>query len=117
MMFILRPRLCPHKRKAEQEIINSLNNKCRLFQIEPNLLVWYACDEIATEGLINYAVSYNDINFNAEFKNMRRGRPLGSGKKTMTHIRIDTVVLDHYKATGAGWQTRVNNDLRRMAGV
>ncbi len=52
-----------------------------------------------------------------EFKNMRRGRPLGSGKKTMTHIRIDTVVLDHYKATGAGWQTRVNDDLRRMAGV
>ncbi len=72
------------------------------------------------EAAINAAIASDPDTYEAtdeEFKHMRRGRPLGSGKKTMTHIRIDTVVLDHYKATGAGWQTRVNDDLRRIAGV
>lgn len=43
----------------------------------------------------------------------RRGRPLGSGSKTQVTLRIDTEVLDRLKATGAGWQTRANDALRR----
>jgi uncharacterized protein (DUF4415 family) len=48
----------------------------------------------------------------AEFARMKRGRPLGSGTKTLVHIRLDTDMLDQYKATGAGWQTRMNQILR-----
>ena len=50
-----------------------------------------------------------------EFAAMKRGRPLGSGTKTLVHIRLDTDMLDQYKATGAGWQTRMNQILRSGA--
>jgi uncharacterized protein (DUF4415 family) len=30
----------------------------------------------------------------------------------LVHIRLDTDMLDQYKATGAGWQTRMNQILR-----
>lgn len=39
------------------------------------------------------------------------GRPLGS-HKTATTIRLDDDVLDAFKATGRGWQTRVNAALK-----
>lgn len=45
----------------------------------------------------------------------KRGRPVGSVKpdaKVSTTIRFDGDVLASLKATGAGWQTRVNDLLR-----
>ena len=41
-----------------------------------------------------------------------RGRPLGSGSKTQITLRVDTDVLDQFKAAGTGWQTRMNDVLR-----
>lgn len=46
---------------------------------------------------------------------VRRGRPHGSVKaqpKVSTTIRFDQDVLDALKATGRGWQTRVNEAMR-----
>jgi uncharacterized protein (DUF4415 family) len=48
----------------------------------------------------------------AEFKQLRRGRPLGSGSKVQVTLRIDADVLNKFKASGAGWQTRVNDALK-----
>jgi len=49
----------------------------------------------------------------AEFAMMRRpGRPLGSGAKTQITLRLDTAIVDTFKATGDGWQTRINAVLR-----
>lgn len=45
----------------------------------------------------------------------RRGRPVGSTaavRKSATTIRLDEEVLAAFKATGQGWQTRMNNALR-----
>ena len=48
-----------------------------------------------------------------EFKQMRRpGRPVGSGAKTQITLRLDTDLIDTFKATGDGWQTRINAALR-----
>jgi uncharacterized protein (DUF4415 family) len=41
-----------------------------------------------------------------------RGRPLGSGKKEPIKVRIDKDILAHFRATGRGWQTRLNDTLR-----
>lgn len=41
-----------------------------------------------------------------------RGRPQGSGKKEQVTLRIDTEILEQFKATGNGWQTRINDALR-----
>ena len=48
-------------------------------------------------------------------KLVRRGRPLGSVKvapKVSTTIRFDPEVLNAFKATGKGWQTRLNDAMR-----
>jgi uncharacterized protein (DUF4415 family) len=48
-------------------------------------------------------------------KLIRRGRPVGSRKaspKRQTTIRFDHDVLEQLKATGRGWQTRVNDAMR-----
>jgi uncharacterized protein (DUF4415 family) len=49
----------------------------------------------------------------AEFKQLRRGRPLGSGNKMQVTLRLDIDVVEKLKAEGAGWQTRANAVLRR----
>lgn len=40
------------------------------------------------------------------------GRPAGSNKEQVS-LRIDKDVLARFRATGAGWQTRINEALRR----
>ena len=45
---------------------------------------------------------------------LKRGRPLGSGSKTQVTLRIDTEVLNKFKATGSGWQSRINEVLRSV---
>jgi uncharacterized protein (DUF4415 family) len=48
----------------------------------------------------------------------RRGRPrLGDRKKVPVMLRLDPEVLEHFKASGDGWQTRINSSLRRAAGL
>jgi uncharacterized protein (DUF4415 family) len=47
---------------------------------------------------------------------IRRGRPAGSSKQLVS-LRLDTAILDHFRATGPGWQSRINELLRKAAGV
>ncbi len=42
----------------------------------------------------------------------KRGRPAGSGNKQQVALRVDRDVLAAYRATGPGWQTRMNLALR-----
>ena len=48
-------------------------------------------------------------------KLVRRGRPKSDAPKQATNIRLDPDVLDHYRATGPGWQSRINQALRKAA--
>ena len=43
-----------------------------------------------------------------------RGRPKADETKVFTAIRLDADVLETFKATGKGWQTRVNAALRQF---
>ena len=43
---------------------------------------------------------------------VRRGRPLGSGTKAQVTLRLDVEVLERFKASGDGWQTRINDVLK-----
>lgn len=43
----------------------------------------------------------------------RGGRPRGSDKQLVS-IRLDKDVVEKFKATGPGWQTRINAALRRV---
>jgi len=43
---------------------------------------------------------------------LKRGRPKAAVKKVSTTIRLDADVLEAFKSTGHGWQTRINSVLR-----
>jgi uncharacterized protein (DUF4415 family) len=44
------------------------------------------------------------------------GRPRGSNKEQVS-LRIDRAALDYFRADGAGWQSRINEAIRKAAGL
>lgn len=46
-----------------------------------------------------------------------RGRPKSSNPKISQTLRLDPDVLAFFKGTGTGWQTRINDALRKSAGL
>ena len=47
---------------------------------------------------------------------IRRGRPKGSGTKQQITLRLDQSVIDAFRQTGPGWQSRINDALVISAG-
>jgi uncharacterized protein (DUF4415 family) len=43
----------------------------------------------------------------------RRGRPPSELSKQAVKLRLDADIITAYRATGEGWQMRINADLRR----
>ena len=46
---------------------------------------------------------------------VRIGRPKSDNPKQPVNLRLDADVLAHFRATGPGWQSRVNAVLRKAA--
>jgi uncharacterized protein (DUF4415 family) len=44
-----------------------------------------------------------------------RGRPKSDNPKQAVNLRLDPDVLEHFRRTGPGWQTRINDALRKAA--
>ncbi|MDP2405929.1 MAG: BrnA antitoxin family protein [Hydrogenophaga sp.] len=58
------------------------------------------------------AVPFTDAEWAKVKPLVRRGRPLGSGSKTQVTLRLDVEVVEKFKASGDGWQTRINEALK-----
>ncbi len=43
-----------------------------------------------------------------------RGRPPKANPKALVTLRLDPEIVSHFKAGGAGWQTRINTALKRV---
>ena len=50
-------------------------------------------------------------------KLVRRGRPKSEAPKVALSLRLDPDVIAHYRATGPGWQSRINETLRKAANL
>ena len=50
-------------------------------------------------------------------KLVRRGRPRAENPKQPVSLRLDGDVIDWFKRKGEGWQTRINEELRKAAGL
>ena len=48
-------------------------------------------------------------------KLVRAGRPRSANPKQALKLRIDPDVVEYFRATGPGWQTRINDTLRKAA--
>jgi len=44
---------------------------------------------------------------------IRRGRPKAENPKKLVSLRLDQDVIDGFRATGPGWQSRINDTLRQ----
>ncbi|MCP5083122.1 MAG: BrnA antitoxin family protein [Alphaproteobacteria bacterium] len=47
----------------------------------------------------------------------KRGRPKSANPKRQITLRLDAEVVDHFRAKGRGWQTRINSALRKAAEI
>ncbi|MEX0953987.1 MAG: BrnA antitoxin family protein [Rhizobiaceae bacterium] len=50
-------------------------------------------------------------------KLIRRGRPVAQNPKEHISLRVDAEVLARFRATGRGWQSRMNAALRKAVGL
>lgn len=48
---------------------------------------------------------------------VKRGRPKSDATKVSTTIRLSPEVIEYFKADGAGWQSRIDEALRKVAGI
>ncbi|WP_183928942.1 BrnA antitoxin family protein [Sphingomonas sp. BK345] len=55
-----------------------------------------------------------DAAFMAGMTPSRRGRPRSEAPKVEVKIRLDAATVAHLRASGPGWQTRVNAVLGRL---
>lgn len=53
----------------------------------------------------------------AEAIDRKLGRPKAESPKKAISIRLDQEVIDRFKATGDGWQSRMNEALRKAVGL
>ncbi len=68
----------------------------------------------------DFAVSAAGIETALEERRARRGRPSGWAppeRKMPVTLRLDPGVVERFKADGPGWQTRMNEALRKAAGL
>ena len=47
----------------------------------------------------------------------RPGRPALENPKLQVSLRLDPDVLARFRATGKGWQSRINAELRKVLGI
>jgi uncharacterized protein (DUF4415 family) len=72
-----------------------------------------ACEERAVRaGIARDADTYelSRAEFR-ELKPVRRGRPKSAAHKLPVTVRLDPQVVEYFRASGRGWQTRVNEAL------
>jgi uncharacterized protein (DUF4415 family) len=50
-------------------------------------------------------------------KLVKRGRPKTLQPKEAINIRLDSDLLAYFRSTGPGWQSRINSQLRKLAGI
>lgn len=48
---------------------------------------------------------------------VRRGRPKAADPKQLVSLRLDRELVEKLRAQGPGWQTRVNDALRKVVGL
>ncbi len=55
---------------------------------------------------------FEQADFHVDGRLIQRGRPAGLNNKEQVAIRFDKDILSAFRATGKGWQTRMNDALK-----
>ena len=65
------------------------------------------------EALPDEAIDVSDIPEISSDADWALAEPLNEGAKRLVSIRLDESVIDYFKSSGAGYQTRINAVLRQ----
>jgi uncharacterized protein (DUF4415 family) len=74
---------------------------------------WISTDEELANAR-PFAEVFPDL---AESIRRTRGRPAAENPKKQVTLRLDADVLERFRASGRGWQRRMNEALRKAAGL
>lgn len=66
-----------------------------------------------TEEMFRRARPAREMFPDLEFPKPKRG-PQKTATKVQTTIRLDRQVIEHFRSSGPGWQSRLNETLRKM---
>lgn len=69
--------------------------------------VWIDEDEAPDLSAPEYAAKFAAVS-------VRRGRPKSETPKISTTLRLDADIVEHFRAGGPGWQSRLNAALREL---
>jgi len=76
-------------------------------------------DVVWTEEMFRVAAVYKDGKLirpaTGTLKSL--GRPPSENPKKQVTLRLDPEVVDKFRATGKGWQSRINAELRKALGI
>lgn len=61
-----------------------------------------------TQDDVAKMASFSDLSSSLQSKLKKRGRPIAETTKERITIRLSPVVVEQFRATGPGWQTRVD---------
>jgi uncharacterized protein (DUF4415 family) len=67
-----------------------------------------------TEEMFHRAKPAHEVFPNFKFPEPRHRGPQKMPTKIQATFRIDRDVIEHFRSTGSGWQTRMNETLRRQ---
>lgn len=74
-------------------------------------------DELIARGIAEDPDTAPDLSNPVPGIILRPGRPKLAEPKEAINIRLDADVLAHFKAKGPGWQSRMNEALRKAVGL
>lgn len=79
--------------------------------IDPKILLANAPETIEKQ---NNAFDWDNAIVSQSYADLKNklGRPVSNNPKQAVSIRLDSDIINHFKAGGRGWQTRLNNALR-----
>jgi uncharacterized protein (DUF4415 family) len=66
-----------------------------------------------TKDMFRRARPAREVFPNVDFPKPKRG-PQKEPTKVQTTVRLDRQVIDHFRAGGPGWQTRLNDVLKKI---
>ena len=79
--------------------------------------VWVDHDDAPDLSTPKWRKRFEEADLMDGRKIVRRGRPPAETPKVSTTVRLDAEVIAYFRAKGRGWQTRLNDALRKAAGL
>lgn len=64
-----------------------------------------------------FADVFPELAAKLETERRARGRPKSDARKVSVTLRLDQDIIASYRATGPGWQSRMNEALRKAAAL